>query len=71
MVKHYLLECPATNGFRRPMLSAIGLETRPELKYLLGHKKALKPLFKFIERTCRLKDDYGALKIDWEADKEK
>lgn len=70
-VKHYLLECPATNGYRRPMLSALGLETRPELKHLLGNRKAIKPLFKFIERTRRFKDDFGALKIAEEQEKDK
>lgn len=70
-VKHYLLDCPATNGYRRLMLSALGLETRPEIKYLLGHRKAVKQLFKFIERTRRFKDDFGALKIEWETEKEK
>lgn len=70
-VKHFLLDCPATNGYRRPMLSALGLASRPEIKYLLGHRKAIKPVFKFIERTRRFKDDFGALKIDWEPEKEK
>lgn len=53
------------------MLSALGMKTRPELKYLLGDRKAIKPLFKFIERTRQFKDDYGALKIDWEKEKDK
>ena len=61
-VKHYLMDCPATQGYRRALVWAVGRESR-SLKTLLSHKDAIRPLFKFIARTGRFNNDYGQLEL--------
>lgn len=59
-VKHYLLDCPATERKRACMMAKIGRETR-SIVTLLSHEKALRPLMKFIRRMKRFGEEYGTM----------
>lgn len=61
-VHHYLMDCPATQTYRRDLLYVLGRESR-SLGTLLSHPRALKPLFKFIARTRRFQDNYGTMEL--------
>lgn len=57
-VHHYLLMCPKYNLPRRELLATLGRDAR-SLSTLLSSKEALRPLFKYIARTGRLKETFG------------
>lgn len=59
-VKHYLLDCPATERYRAGLVKALGRESR-SIRTLLSHPDALKPLMEYIGKTGRFGDTYRAL----------
>lgn len=57
-VHHYLLMCPTHNLPQRKLLATLGRDAC-SLSTLLSSKEVLRPLFKYIARTGRLKEIFG------------
>src|SRR6266481_7875701 len=51
-VHHYLFDCPAHSHARFSLAQTLGRKSK-SLSYVLSHKKATKPLLKFIQETGR------------------
>ena len=60
-VFHYLLECPTYSLHRAVHLSPLGRSGRT-LRKLLASEDALRPLFKFINATGRLRQTFGEVR---------
>jgi hypothetical protein len=63
-VRHYLLECPAHERTRRKLRAKLGPQKAAELSYILREKKAMAPLFAYIDETGRFKSILGILTAD-------
>jgi ribonuclease HI len=57
-VHHFLFECRRYRNERHLLTKALGRKAS-SLKYLLGHKKGITELLKFIGRTGRLRKSFG------------
>jgi ribonuclease HI len=61
-ILHFLVDCPAYEPFRRILYTAFKRHAR-SLHVLLNDPDALRPLFRFINRTGRLQDTFGDLNL--------
>src|SRR6266481_4376798 len=57
-VHHYLFDCPAHSHARFSLAWTLGRKSK-SLSYVLSHKKATKPLLKFIQETGRFRTPAG------------
>ena len=57
-VHHYLFECHVHDHTHHKLARKLGLKAKL-LKHLLGNKRALKPLLKFVGESERFKATYG------------
>jgi hypothetical protein len=63
-VRHYLLECPAHERTRRKLRDKLGPQNAADLSYILSEKKAMAPLFAYIDETGRFQSILGTLTTD-------
>ena len=57
-ILHYLLECPHYAGARRQLHTRIG-RISPVIPYLLGNRKGIPHLLRYVSNTNRLKATFG------------
>lgn len=59
-VMHYLIQCPAHEWQRRPMITEFGIDAK-SISFILSDQKALKYTLRYIHDTGRFKTAFGPL----------